>query len=291
MFSAQRFAPFAILLALTSVAPAQTIRFQTSVGAFDMLLNPTNNANLQPLVDNMVANVAAGMYRRSVVNRAVEDFVLQIGSFTANSRRLSEVPQFGFDSTNSFPPVVVDSNNDGQVDFDRTGLTNTRGTISLALSAAGPNSGSASFFINLEDNSFLDSQGFVPFARIADMTVIDRIMGLDIVDISAAVGQAGSLAYSDVPLAADGDLVLIETATVISENNTLFLGPLRNAYGLDDLPMAGNSSNGSSSFSSMSSFDPFSLGNLATNGGASLAIPEPTAVLLAMIGLAGALRR
>ncbi|QDV73356.1 peptidylprolyl isomerase [Botrimarina mediterranea] len=292
MFSAKRFAPLALLvLAAASVAPAQTVRFQTSVGAFDMLLNPTNNANLQPLVDNMLANVAAGVYRKSVVNRAVEDFVLQIGSFTSDSRQLSETPQFGFDGTNSFDPVVVDANNDGQVDFDTSALTNTRGTISLALSSAGPNSGSASFFVNLTDNSFLDDQGFVPFAEIADMTVIDRIMGLEKIDLSAAVGQQGSLAYTDVPLASDGDLVLIETATVISENNTLFVGPLRNAFGLDDLPMAGDSTSGASSFSSSSSLDPFSASNMAAGSGSSIAVPEPTALFLAMIGLAAATRR
>lgn len=288
MFSAKRYAPLALLLlAVTSVAPAQTVRFQTTVGAFDMLLNPTNNANLQPLVDNMLANVAAGLYRRSVVNRAVEDFVLQIGSFTTESRQLSEVPQFGFDSTNSFDPVVLDSNGDGQVDFDTSALTNTRGTISLALSSAGPNSGSASFFVNLTDNSFLDSQGFVPFARIADMTVIDRIMGLDIIDLSGAVGQQGSLAYTDVPLASDGNLVVIETATVISENNTLFLGPLRNAFNLEGLSGASSSSSSSSS----ASMNAIMASATSASNSSSLAIPEPTALFLAMIGLASAMRR
>lgn len=288
MFSAPRFASLALVLVLGSAVTAQTIRFQTSVGSFDMLLNPTNNANLQPLVDNMVANVAAGVYRKSVVNRAVEDFVLQIGSFTTESRQLSEVPVNGFDATNSFDPVIVDADNDGQVDFDRTGLTNTRGTISLALSAAGPNSGSASFFVNLTNNSFLDSQGFVPFARIADMTVIDRIMGLDVVDLSAAVGQPGSLAYTDVPLASDGNLVVIETATVISESNTLFLGPLRNAYGLDPVPTSSSSAASSSAFSPLNAF---SASSSSSGGALATAIPEPTTLLLAMIGLAGAMRR
>lgn len=288
MFSAKCYAPLAlILLAVTSVAPAQTVRFQTTVGAFDMLLNPTNNANLQPLVDNMLANVAAGLYRRSVVNRAVEDFVLQIGSFTTESRQLSEVPQFGFDSTNSFDPVVVDTDGDGQVDFDTSALTNTRGTISLALSSAGPNSGSASFFVNLTDNSFLDAQGFVPFARIADMTTIDRIMGLDIIDLSSDVGQQGSLAYTDVPLAADGNLVVIETATVISENNTLFLGPLRNAFGIEGVSGSSSSSSSSSSSASMNAI--MASATSASNG-SSLAVPEPTALFLAMIGLAAAKR-
>ena len=114
--------------------------------------------------------------------------------------------------------------------------TNTRGTVSLALSA-NPNTGSASFFVNLTDNTFLDNQGFVPFAEISDMTVIDRIMGLDRVDISSDVFQSGSLAYTDVPLDQRGELVVLETASVVSDSSLVFVGPLRNAFGLDDLPL------------------------------------------------------
>ena len=34
----------ALLAGFSAPADAQTVRFQTSVGAFDMLLNPTNNS-------------------------------------------------------------------------------------------------------------------------------------------------------------------------------------------------------------------------------------------------------
>ncbi|TWT95858.1 Peptidyl-prolyl cis-trans isomerase B [Botrimarina colliarenosi] len=286
------FAPLALVLAFAAASPAQTIRFQTSAGAFDMLLNPTGNADLQPLVDNMIANVGAGVYHNSVVNRAVDDFVLQIGSFQADSALLGDVPQFGFDSTKSFDPVIVDSNGDGQVDFNTSGLTNTIGTVSLALSSAGPNSGSASFFINLTDNSFLDSQGFVPFATIADLTTVDRIMALDKIDLSAAVGQSGSLAYTDVPLASDGDLVVIETASVISQDSHVFVGPLRDAYGLDDLPMAGDASE----LANLNAIVDNALSSMGTSNASSAAafasaVPEPTTVLLAMIGLVAAAHR
>ncbi len=295
MSSAPRLVPLtcaslALLLALASLAPAQTIRFQTSVGAFDMLLNPTNNANLQPLVDNMVANVAAGVYHNSVVNRAVDDFVLQIGSFRTSSVSLSDVPASGWDSTPSLNPVVVDSNGDGQVDFDTTGLTNTRGTVSLALSSAGPNSGSASFFVSLNDNSFLDSQGFVPFARISDMAPIDRIMGLEKIDLSSAVGQPGSLAYTDVPLASDRDLVVIESAAVVSSSNISFVGPLQKAFGFDTIANLTRHADGSSGV--LPSLNTISVSSSASGGNAlATAIPEPTTLFLAMLGLAGAARR
>ena len=71
-------------------ATAQIMRFTTNVGSFDMRLNPTNDPNLQPLVDNIVAYIGLGRYNHSAINRAVEfgpgaddDFVLQMGGFMA----------------------------------------------------------------------------------------------------------------------------------------------------------------------------------------------------------------
>ena len=46
----------------------------------------------------MLANVAAGVYHGTVLNRAVDSFVLQMGSFQTETKQLSEIPQFGFDS-------------------------------------------------------------------------------------------------------------------------------------------------------------------------------------------------
>lgn len=292
----------AALVAVSSTASAQTVRFQTSVGAFDMLLNPTNNDDLQPLVDNMLANIAAGVYRQSVINRADsgadgDPFVLQLGGFVTDLFDAASVPVGGFDSVNSFDPVTVDADGDGQVDFDTTGLTNSVGTVSLALSAAGPNSGSSSFFVNLNDNSFLDSQGFVPFATVSDLTTVDRIFNGTIVDLSAQIGQSGNLAYEDVPVDANGDLIIIETASVISESNFSFIGPLQQALNIDDQIAAANSTvtpTSSSSIASLVSDDPLAgerRVELHSNGSdafssAATSIPEPTALLLVLGGLA-----
>src|SRR5688500_9205497 len=175
----------ALLLILHTGAVAQTLRFQTNVGSFDMVLNPTNDPNLQPLVDNLVAYVGLGRYSFSSVHRApaggpgtADDFVLQLGQFLA-------FPPDPALWTQSVPPcdrlspLIVDAtggpNNatDGQVDFPA--LSNTRGTVSLALSG-NPNSGTSRFFVNLGNNAFLDRAGFVPFARVNDLTKVDRIM-------------------------------------------------------------------------------------------------------------------
>jgi cyclophilin family peptidyl-prolyl cis-trans isomerase len=128
-------------------------------------------------------------------------------------------------------PVVVDADANGQVDF--TALSNTRGTVSLALQSGNPNSGTSSFFVNLGSNTFLDSQGFVPFARIENMTTIDRIMGLMQEDLSQEVGQSGSLAYTDVPLTADGQIVVVQDIDVIqADAGFSFVGPIASALQL-----------------------------------------------------------
>ena len=69
--------------------------------------------------------------------------------------------------------------------------------MSLAVSGGGPNTGTSSFFINLGDNSGLDSQGFVPFARIVDMTTVDGIMALEKTNLT---GDPNDLTFNNVPL-------------------------------------------------------------------------------------------
>jgi cyclophilin family peptidyl-prolyl cis-trans isomerase len=218
----RRLAAAALLAVLMHAgASAQIMRFETSVGSFDMELNPTNDANLKPLVDNMVAYIGLGRYHYTAINRAAENFVLQMGSFlgfppTTNDF-LGLVQQI-----HRLNPVVVDVNGDGQVDFGA--LSNTRGTVSLALSSAGPNSGTSSFFINLNDNSGLDAQGFVPFARIDDMSTIDRIMALNQTNLS---GDPNDLTFSDTPLLENGRLVILKGVRVLqAAPDFSFTGPI-----------------------------------------------------------------
>jgi cyclophilin family peptidyl-prolyl cis-trans isomerase len=226
----------AAIVASFAAAPASaqtTLRFTTSVGAFDMELNPTNDSNLQPLVDNIVAYVGLGRYHYTAINRAAKqqdgsDFVLQMGSFlgfppTTNNwlGLLQEV--------NGLNPVVTDADGDGQVDFDA--ISNTRGTVSLALSGQ-PNSGSSSFFVNLGDNSFLDSQGFVPFARVNDLSTIDRIMELEQIDLT---GDPSNLTFSNVPLQENGRLVILKSVHVLQAAPSFsFTGPIAAALAQEE---------------------------------------------------------
>ncbi len=197
-------------LFFVSTVAAQTVRFDTNVGTFDMELNPTGNINLQPHVDNMLAYVEAGLYDLTVINRAAEGFVMQMGGFQALSSTLPA--NFGdFPANSAFAPVIVDADGDGAVDFDVSSLTNTRGTVSLALSNSA-NTGTNSFFVNLGTNPSLDaaSMRFVPFALVKDMATIDLILSLNQFNFSD-----GSLAGDDVPILEDNRLVIVERAFVL----------------------------------------------------------------------------
>jgi len=203
----------AVVLGCLLIVPvsAQTVvRFDTNVGTFDMELNPTGNPNLQGHVDNLIAYVDSGRYDLTVINRAAEGFVMQMGGFQLTDSL--SLPNFfsSFPAVQSFGNVIVDADGDGTADFDLTGLDNTRGTVSLALS--GPlNSGSSSFFINVGDNTgSLNAQGFIPFASIRDMATIDLILGLPQANLND-----GGLAADDVPLLDTNRLVFIERAFVL----------------------------------------------------------------------------
>lgn len=209
----------AFLFSPTSEAYAQTVLVETNVVDFEIELNPTNNTNLEGHVQNFLEYLNAGVYEGNVINRAVDDFVLQMGNFELDPPLVSNLSSAGFDQTIAFDPVIVDADGNGVVDFDTSGLSNTRGEIALALRSGQPNSGTNSFFINLSNNSFLDQQDFIPFARIIDMTPIDEIMDLPRTNFSASLGLPG-IVYSDVPVVNGDTFLVIERVSVVPEPST-----------------------------------------------------------------------
>jgi cyclophilin family peptidyl-prolyl cis-trans isomerase len=208
-----RFLGLAFVVLLAGVATAQTVRFETSAGNFDMVLNPTGNPALLGHVDNLLQYVTSGRYDGSVINRAAEDFVLQMGSYRTAS---ADVPTTvdGFVELESYAPV--------QGTPGINGLSNVRGMIGLALSsnqgAVNHNSGTSSFYVNLGNNSFLDND-FTVFAQIPNMTTVDAIMALPQIDLRNDPNfgaDPGHLGFSDVPLV-NNKLVLITRAFVVPE--------------------------------------------------------------------------
>jgi len=262
----------AVSALLGTSASAQVVRFQTTMGDFDMVLNPTNNPRLQGHVDNLLAYVEDERYRGVWINRAAENFVLQMGGFYSHTKR----PPPLFASTGNvqtFAPVR------GEPGIP--GLSNTVGTVSMALQPNNPNSGTSSFFVNLANNSGLDNQ-FTVFAAIPNMTVINAIMALPQQDLTTHFGlDPGNLAFIDVPIMDDGKQVFIKRAFVVTDAMTIAMAnsavaPLMAA----SLAAAGSGGlNGASTPAAASS---------------ATAVPEPSGVallLVAAVGTAMLLRR
>lgn len=252
---------------------AQTIRFDTNVGTFDMLLNPTENPNLQAHVDNVLSYVQTKRYDRTVINRAATGFVLQMGGFQANT--LSLPTSFDeFPAVQAFDAVVVDSNSDGNVDFDVTGLTNTRSTVSLALSAGNLNSGTSSFFVNLSDtNTFLDDSGFVPFAEIENMDTIDLIMSLGQQNLDPTGQNLGAI---NIPVLEDDHLVIIERAFVVDTQN-----PSMSASDVSS-SSTGSASTAAELAAEASPLSSASLASSPVTTSSLHSVPEPPALVVAV---------
>jgi cyclophilin family peptidyl-prolyl cis-trans isomerase len=258
-------------------AAQQVVRFETTMGNFDMVLNPTNNPLLQNHVDNMLEYVKRETYTGTWINRAPKDFVLQMGGFYSQTL----APQFSIDQVRiirGLAPI------EGHPAADNPPLSNTVGTVSLALSGnpANPNSGSNSFFVNLTNNSGLDPQ-FTVFAAIPDMTVINNIMALTTIDRTTDPNfpdQKGNLGLSDVPVQADGNQVFIKRVFEITDT----LQVAKDLSGVQSV-MAQSAQ----SFANASeSVVPSAGAGLSTSPGlTSNGVPEPSSMLLAAIGALG----
>jgi peptidyl-prolyl cis-trans isomerase A (cyclophilin A) len=94
---------------------------------------------------------------------------------------------------------------------DPVKASNVRATLSYAT--AGPDTRTTQLFVNLANNSFLDSQGFAPFAKvISGMDVIDAVYAGygGNPDQNTIYAQGNAYLQSQFPL-----LTYIETAVVI----------------------------------------------------------------------------
>lgn len=262
-------AVFSLLIATSAIG--QVVRFETTVGDFDMVLNPTNNPVLQAHVDNMLEYVNADRYRGSWINRAAENFVLQMGGFYSHTKRV--------------PPSIINThavgsfgNVLGEPAAENPGLSNTVGTVALALpgnafGGTNQDGGSSSFFINLTSNNFLDAD-FTVFAMIPDMTTINNIMALMQTDLTQDPNfgaGGGNLGFSDVPLEDSGFQVFIKRTFVI--NDTLEMARARAGIAsVMAASLAGGGRGGSAA-----RFAPPS----------ATVAPEPASIVMLLAGLCG----
>jgi len=268
---------FALCAGFTSFASAQVVRFDTTMGEFDMVLNPTNNPVLQGHVDNMLAYVEGNNYLGSWINRADTGFVLQMGGFFSHTKR-PPLTQDSISSVQTFAPI------EGEPAAENPGLSNTVGTVSLALSGlptggTNQNSGTSSFFVNLTSNTFLDDD-FTVFAMIPDMTVINAIMALPTIDRTTDPvfgADSGNLAFSDVAIQDNGYQVFIKRAFVISDT----LATAKAMAGIQSVLQESLAAAGSGS--SLPLTGGANSGALSLGAGGNAVVPEPTAATIAAL--------
>jgi cyclophilin family peptidyl-prolyl cis-trans isomerase len=147
------------LVSLHQPAPDSfQVHMETSEGAFDLRLY----REWSPLgVDRAYYLFKNNFYEGARFYRVVEDFVAQFGG--------------------SGDPLVDEHWRGLPINDEPVRASNTRGTLSFAR--AGARTRSFTMFVNLKDNSFLDSEsesrnvvGFPPIGRVVEgMDVVDRL--------------------------------------------------------------------------------------------------------------------
>lgn len=142
----------------TGMVFAQNIKLNTTAGEIILELN---SKAAPKSVENFVTYVKAGHYDGTVFHRVIDDFMIQGGGMTIDmSEKIT------------LAPIPLESKN---------GLKNERGTVAMARTM-NPNSATSQFFINLENNSFLDQtnapdgNGYAVFGKVVKgMNVVDKI--------------------------------------------------------------------------------------------------------------------
>ena len=140
-------------------------------------------------VANFLGYVKRGHYSDTIFHRVIDGFMIQGGGFTADMQQKPASDTVENEAAN--------------------GLKNTVGSVAMARTMD-PHSASAQFFINVNDNTFLnypgqDGWGYCVFAHVVEgMEVVHQMKGV-------ATGNAGP--HQNVPR----DAIVIESIDVVNE--------------------------------------------------------------------------
>ena len=168
--------------------PAAYVMMTTTVGPMTIELDADSAPKT---VENFLSYVADGFYDGTIFHRVIDNFMIQGGGFTADMEQKS-----------TQAPIENEANN---------GLTNQRGTIAMARTQD-PHSATAQFFINVQDNDFLNHTGenmqgwgYAVFGKVTDgEEVLDKIRGVQ------TSSQAG---HQDVPV----EPIIIGSVAIIND--------------------------------------------------------------------------
>jgi peptidyl-prolyl cis-trans isomerase A (cyclophilin A) len=193
---------------VSPVSAATIVRFDTNFGIFDVEL--TEIPAMESTVANFMSYVDAGLYNSTIIHRSTtynpsDIQIIQGGGFVLQGSTISPV--------STFAPIPLQAL-----------YSNTRGTIAMARTND-PDSATSGWFFNVTDNLALDD-GYAVFGSVIDATglsVIDEIAGLPVYDATVQLGGA----FSELPLTAPalqvGNLVIINSVTVVPEPSALVM--------------------------------------------------------------------
>lgn len=140
-------------------------------------------------VKNFTDYVEQSFYENTIFHRVIPGFMIQGGGFGADMAEKT-----------SLEPIQNEANN---------GVSNTKGSIAMARTND-PHSASAQFFVNLNDNAFLDHKsesiegwGYCVFGKVTE--------GMDIIEKIAQVKTGTKGHHDDVPV----EDVMIERVEVV----------------------------------------------------------------------------
>jgi len=191
-----------ILISLASVpiGRAQTqVEVSTTLGEFTLEL--FDNA-APDTVANFLNYVTSGSFNESIVHRSVPNFVIQGGQYVIPAGT-TQLRQIAIDGT-----IANEFNQ-----------SNLRGTIAMAKVAGDPDSATSQWFINVADNTSLNSQngGFTVFGRVlaGGMEVVDAINQLPRVALAASLNELPVVNFSGS--VTRENLVLVDMALVAAE--------------------------------------------------------------------------
>jgi peptidyl-prolyl cis-trans isomerase B (cyclophilin B) len=165
------------------------IELHTNLGTITLELDfdkaPVSAQNFQDYVES-------GFYDGTIFHRVIDGFMIQGGGFEP-----------GMSQKTTGSPIENEADN---------GLTNDSGTIAMARTMD-PHSATAQFFINVNDNDFLNHRnktpqgwGYAVFGRV--------VSGMDTVDRILQSPTGSSLGHQDVPV----DDVVIKSARVVTDD-------------------------------------------------------------------------
>ena len=150
-----------------------------------------DSAKAPKSVANFLQYVKSGHYDGTIFHRVIDNFMIQGGGMEPGMKQKPTGDE-----------IENEANN---------GLKNERGTIAMARTSD-PHSATAQFFINVNDNDFLNHTapsaqgwGYAVFGKVSD--------GMDVVDAIRKVKTGNSGFHQDVPT----EDVVIEKATVLEE--------------------------------------------------------------------------